>query len=336
MKKENVERVLVVTSGWPSEKCPYAGVFVFRQVQSLRKLGLQIDVLNFRGQMNPLRYWRAYLKLNRQVKANNYDLIHAHFGQAGFLAVLQKKCPVVVTFHGSDIYGLAQRSLQSRLKSMALKRCSILAAKKADAVIAVSQKLAKKMEYPAHVISTGVDLSLFRFYSQVEARELLRLPFDEKIILFVGNPANSIKRYSLACQAVSLLSHEIPNVRLRVCHNVSPEDMPNYFNAADVLVVASSHEGACMIVIEALACNLPVVSVDVGHVRDYIESIKGCFICNDDSPETIAEALREAIRYKGRVNGRDKVQDLSETVVAKKVYNVYKKVVLMDGGAKLN
>ena len=187
--------------------------------------------------------------------------------------------------------------------------------------------MSENIKCPVHEISTGVDLSLFKPCSKQEARKIVGLPIDQKIILFIGNPINPIKRHSLAQQAVSLISDEMPNIKLKVCHNVSPESMPNYFNAADILIITSAHEGASMTAIEALACNVPIVSVDVGHIRQYVESIDGCSVCADDRPETIASELKRVIKDKKRINGREVVKDMDEALIAKRVIDVYEQVL---------
>ena len=66
-------RVLVITSEWPSQKFPNAGIFVARQIESIRQLGVKIDVLNFRGRKNPLNYFKTFM--NMHLRMHKYDLI---------------------------------------------------------------------------------------------------------------------------------------------------------------------------------------------------------------------------------------------------------------------
>jgi glycosyltransferase involved in cell wall biosynthesis len=325
-------RVLVMTSEWPSQEFPNAGIFVVGQVEAMRKLEIKIDVLNFRGRKNPLRYFKAFLEMRRSLSMRRYDLIHAHFGQAGFLSILQKRVPTVVTFHGSDLFGLAGVTLLSRLKSNLLKFVSQIAARRANEIILVSERLLNKLpSRHINVIPMGTDLSLFRPTSQKKARESLGWPLNEQSILFVANPANPIKRYELASEAVAIAAQFLPNAKLRVCYNEPQDRVPIYMNASDVLIVTSLHESGPLVVREALACNLAVVSVDVGDVRQRMGSIEGCIICENDLPEIIADGLVRALEHGSEINGRVAVLDLDERYIAQKLLDLYVLVLKRNG-----
>jgi glycosyltransferase involved in cell wall biosynthesis len=81
------------------------------------------------------------------------------------------------------------------------------------------------------------------------------------------------------------------------------------------------------VVKEALACNLPVVSTDVGDVRERIENIEGCIVCEDGHPSTIAEALKQVLNRNSRIEGRNTVLNLDENLLTKKVIAVYNKAL---------
>jgi glycosyltransferase involved in cell wall biosynthesis len=82
-------------------------------------------------------------------------------------------------------------------------------------------------------------------------------------------------------------------------------------------------EGSPNVVKEALACDLPIVSVAVGDVKQRIGGIEGCELCTDDSPEMIACALERVLRRGKRVEGRKAVEHLSETSITEQVIQVY-------------
>jgi glycosyltransferase involved in cell wall biosynthesis len=83
------------------------------------------------------------------------------------------------------------------------------------------------------------------------------------------------------------------------------------------------HEGSPNVVKEALACNLPVVSVDVGDVRTRLNGIEGCFVCSEAHPKALAECLERVLAANVRIAGREKVAELSEESIAAKVIEVY-------------
>lgn len=102
--------------------------------------------------------------------------------------------------------------------------------------------------------------------------------------------------------------------------------MPLYINASDVMLLTSVHEGSSNVVKGALACNVPVVSTDVGDVRIRIGEIAGCHVC-EASVATLADAVEEVLeRDQPNVEGRITVLGLDERVLAKKVRQIYERV----------
>lgn len=318
-------RVLVVTSEWPSARAPYAGVFVQRQVARLRAMGVEVDVLDFRGARNPFNYVRAGRAVRRRVAASRPDIVHAHFGQAGLLAVSQRYAPTVVTFHGSDLYGLPARDARSVVTSAFLTRLSRIVARRADEVIVVSKRLATLISWRAcRVIPMGIDTSLFTPMPQAKARQALGWPTEGRVVLFAGHPNNPVKRYDLAREVVRRLSADMPDIQLFAMLDVPPEQVPLHLNAADALLVTSEHEGGPLIVLEALACDLPVVSVDVGIVRETIGRVAGCVI--GDGLDGLVAGLRATLLRQERVAGRAVACEYDEALMATKVAEVYQAV----------
>jgi glycosyltransferase involved in cell wall biosynthesis len=202
-----------------------------------------------------------------------------------------------------------------------------LVARKAEEVIVVSAHLAEYLpQRTYHVIPSGINPDLFRPIPLEKAREKLNLSLNKRLVLFAANPGNARKRYKLAQEGVALLNASV-DAELIVANGVPYETMPLYMNACDVLLLTSMHEGSPNVVKEALACNLPVVSVDVGDVRQRIGPVAGCVVCPDDRPETIAMALEHVLERKGRVNGRSAVQDLDEHLFTQKVIAVYERAL---------
>ena len=208
-----------------------------------------------------------------------------------------------------------------------LEQVSRLVARLADQVIVVSESLAKSMPKRSyHVIPSGLDLQMFCPGSKIEARQRLGLDASKYYVLFVGSTNRPTKRFDLAKEAVERLQSDL-NVELLVATNVRHEQVPDFLNASDALLLTSVHEGSPNVVKEALACNLPVVSTDVGDVRQRIGNIPGCAILPDARPETITAALRQVLQRGKRVNSRNMVLDLDETILTQKVIGVYKQTL---------
>ncbi|MFN2516039.1 MAG: glycosyltransferase [Pyrinomonadaceae bacterium] len=324
----NSIRVLMVTCEWPAPGVNLTAHFIKRQADFLKAAGVDVDVFPFKGAKNPLNYMKAWWLLGRKLKRERYDLIHAQFGQSGLLA-LTRHLPLIVTFRGSDLLGtISDRTGRHLRASIIHKLLSRLVAARANAVIVVSEHLKSQLHgsIEAHVIPSGIDFDFFRRTARHVARQRLSLPRDEKLVLFVGRPTQARKRCYLAKQAVELLNQTMP-AKLVVAWRVPHTDIPLYMSACDALVFTSMQEGSPNVVKEALACDLPVVSVPVGDVASRIGNIEGCELCEDENPKTIAAALERVLRREGRIAGREAVKTLDENVTTERVLNLYKSVL---------
>ena len=318
--------VLMVTSEWPTADRPLQVPFIVQQVRFLRQAGVEVEVFPFRGARSPGNYAQAWRDLQRRVRDGGHDLIHAQFGQSGALAALPKRLPLVVTFRGDDLEGIVGDDGRYLFAGRVLRRLSQLAALRADATIVVAEHLARHLpRAPTAVIPSGIDFQTFRPLDQAEARTQLGLPPERKLVLFVGDPKETRKRHDLAERATRMAGAE-----LVVAWGVPREAIPVYMGACDALVFTSMHEGSPNAVKEALACDLPVVSVDVGDVAQRLAPVEGCVVCADDRPETVAGALRRVLDRGARVDGRNAVRDLDETELTARIVEVYDRV--LSGG----
>ncbi|MFQ5921929.1 MAG: glycosyltransferase, partial [Anaerolineales bacterium] len=279
------------------------------------------------GKEKPLSYLGAWRRLRRSYSLDQFDLIHAQFGQSGLLAMPTRK-PLIVTFHGSDLQGFLSPNGNYSYFSRYLLRISQFVAKRADQAIIVSDHLRDYLppEISPEIIPCGVDLELFRPIPQTEARKRLSLPLDKSLVLFAADPKRTVKRFQLAEKSVQLVKSRL-DVELIVISGIPHDEVPLYMNACDALILTSHHEGSPTVVKEALACNLPIVSVDVGDVRERIVGIEGCLLCYDDSPEAIADRIAHVLEASTRVPGREAVADLDERINAQKIISVYRQVL---------
>jgi glycosyltransferase involved in cell wall biosynthesis len=316
-------RVLVVTNLWPTDADLSYGSFVKAQMESLAPLGVEFDVLFINGRESTWNYLRGVAQVHRQLRAKRYDLIHAHFGLSGWVARLQFRVPVVVSFMGDDVLGRPTRSGRITLAGHFLRISGFVLARLATSVIVKSRQMASRLRMPsAHIIPNGVDLNLFRPMDQAQARKVLGLDSGKKFVLFPYNPKEARKRFDLIEAAVSLARKQVPNLELLVARGLPQEQVPIYMNAADVLVMASMSEGSPNAVKEAMATNLPVVSVDVGDTAESMGPTEGCYQVRREAA-AMAERIVEVCRRGGRTNGRDWIRRLSMEAVAKQIIEVY-------------
>ena len=316
-------RVLVVTNLWPTASDPGYGSFVKAQMESLRPLGVEWDVLFIDGRRSKWNYLSAVGELRRKLKSRSYDLIHAHFGLSGWVARLQGRVPVVVSFMGDDVLGRFTRTGCITLYGRFLQLTSFVLARLVSSVVVKSSEMRARLRLDrAHVIPNGVDLNLFRPVDRDEARRALGLPLPKRFILFPYNPQELRKRYDLIVAAAELARRDIPELEILHVRGVPRERMPLYMNAADVLVLASMAEGSPNAIKEAMAVNLPVITVDVGDTADLIGATEGCFLVPRDG-EAIAARIVEVCRRGTRTQGREWIARLSMEKVAREIVEVY-------------
>lgn len=319
----NPRKVLFITTEWPTKEHPGHVPFLVQYADALRKQGVEVEVYHFHGRANPLNYLRAWFDVRKQPFWSEVELIHAHWGQSAFITLFSRK-PLVITFHGSDLQGIVSRHGKYNLKGKFLVLLNRWMARKAKACIAVSERLKQLLPVDlerVEVIPMGIDLELLKPMDKVSCRQALGLDPHKRYLLFVSDPKRPEKRFSLAQQAVA--AAKLQNAELLVVCDQPYEKIPLYLNSGDLLLLTSSHEGSPVILKEALACNLRVVSVDVGDASEKLKNVAGCVVCKNDDPQNIAQAITQALDYDKPIHGRDSVLDLSWDLIAKRTIMVY-------------
>lgn len=272
-------RVLVVTNMYPTQTEPWFGCFVEEQVGALRGLGAEVVVYSFDGRRERRAYLRAAHEVRQLVRTQPFDVIHAHYGLTGAIAALQRRVPVITTFHGSD----ADHSVWQGLVSMAVAR--------ATTPVFVSERGAKRLRRRSgFVIPTGVDTNLFRPRPREEARQALGWSNENRYVLLPGARGEPLKGVELFDRTVAAVHARAPEARPASLEGLSRREVATVMNAVDMVLMTSLSEGSPVAVKEALACSTPVVSVPVGDVPAVLEGLPGCSIASRD-PVALADAV---------------------------------------------
>lgn len=293
MTRSEPLRILVVTNMWPTPAQPMAGIFVAEQVASLRRRGLALDVLFLDGGRSRFEYLVGIGRVRRALASGRYDLIHAHYVFSALVALAgrRSRVPVLLTHHGVE----TQRSWTAPLCRWTSRRV--------ERTLVTSRRVQAALGRPdAEIVPCGVDTDLFQPIPQAAARVALGLPADQRLVLFAGMRRPE-KRFDLIEVAVSQVQKSLADVTLLVAEIEPHERMPLFMNAADVLILASEAEGSPMVIKEAMACNLPIVAVDVGDVSEVIGETAGCFVVQRNIA-ALAEGLRAALAFGRRTAGR--------------------------------
>ena len=305
-------RVLVVTNLVPDESAPQRGRWVRDQVAAIRARGIEVEEFGFpRGRSH---YLPATRRLRARLRAERFDLVHAHYGLAGWVARAAGARPLLVTFHGTDVRHPIVGPLSRRL------------AWRADLVAAVSRALFAEEDgrpgLPAvpgsAVLPCGPELGRFSPSPRAAARAALGLEPEGRYLLFPANPARPEKRHDRAAALA-----EATGATLLTGGSIEPEAMSTWMNAADAVLVTSDYEGFGMAAIEALACDVPVLSTPVGVAPYLLAGIEGCLCAPFDVDIWAAVARPHLGAEDPRVAGADRAATLAAGPMAERVIEVY-------------
>lgn len=327
-------RVLAVANFYPTPRHPASGTFIEQQVVGLRRSGLDVDVMLVDRYARGMRsYFTMGAELRSRIKQFRPDVVHAMYGgvMAERVTAIVEDRPTVVSFCGSDLLGELLSGPIRRMASECGIFASLVAACRADGVIVKSRNLEEALpgsvsRSKIRIIPNGIDLKRFKRIDQMDCRKKLGWSLVKFHVLFPANAGDPVKRSFLAQAAVDNANRSGLNAELHQLRGVSHEEVPIWLNASDVVLLTSLHEGSPNIIKEALACDLPVVSVDVGDVRERIDGIAGCHIALPD-PEDLGIKLSLVAANKGRVAGRAKMQALSLEQTALYLGSFYHEVV---------
>jgi glycosyltransferase involved in cell wall biosynthesis len=206
------------------------------------------------------------------------------------------------------------------------------AARRADGIVTKSRNLRDALPagVPAtrvRIIPNGVDLTRFRPLDRAACRVRLGWSARDFHVLFPANTGDPRKRPWIARAAIERLrAHGVP-AELHALSGVPHAEVPEWINAADAVILTSLAEGSPNIVKEALACDVAVVSVDVGDVAERLEGVAGCHIAAAE-PAALAARLADVhAAANRRIEGRAVMQELSIERVAERLRGFYEEVL---------
>jgi len=306
--------ILFVCSG--NSKVFTISPFINAQAESLRKLGHTIDYYPIKGK-GIWGYISNIPKLKHYIKKSNYDIIHAHYSLCILVAVLCfVNVPIVGSFMGNDILGEYNSKGKFLIKSLPIMLLSVLVQPFMNYAICKSKDMSKLIFFvPYQIIPNGIDLELFKPLA-------LKLDTNQKRILFLGDKQNTNKNFTLLKDAVKYIKHY--NIQIIAPYPLPHSQIIELFSEVDVFVLCSIVEGSPNVIKEAMACNCPIVSTNVGDVSWLLGNLEGHYICNHD-PIDLSSKIEQAIEFGQRTEGRRRIIELkldSESI-AKRIEKVY-------------
>ncbi len=300
--------VLIVCSSNSGSIAPFVG----EQVESLKEMGIEIEIFSIVGK-GLSGYLRNAIQIRNIVNIVKPDIIHAHYGLSGLAARLFTSRPLVITFHGSDAY------------IPFVRRLSKIAARLSSFNIFVEEKLKKRINRSNKniILPCGINLDFFYPMDKNIAREMIGLNQSKKYILFSSGFDIPVKQFPLAKSAVEKIDFPIEILELK---NRTRVEVNLLLNACDVSLLTSKSEGSPQFIKEAMACNCPIVSTDVGDIKYLIGNTEGCYLTTSE-PQDIANKIKLAINFGKRTNGRKNILDFDNKIIAGKIIEVYKRVL---------
>lgn len=312
----------------PGPEAPYRMVFAREQIKSLSALGVTSHSVFLQSRTSPSVIAREVRRLRRALQEFRPHVVHAHYGTVtAILTALCSRVPIVITYRGSDLNPCPSIS---PVRSVVGRLLSQIAAYRAARIVCVSAELKNKLWRGGdgvRIVATGVDVTAFRPAPRNTSRRELGWPLGRKVVLFNAGDDPQVKRRDLAIAAVAAareLSLDFDFIELdgKVDHG----RIPIYLNAADCLLVTSDWEGSPNIVKEAIACDLPVVTVETGDVRARLAKVTpSCIV--ERNPTSIARGIAEILHEPHRSNGHETIGDVSSERVAQQIVALYREVL---------
>jgi len=298
-------------------------IFFRQQIETLEAKGVDCTVCvvpggeQIDGSMGTKRGIKEYLqflpKVRHEIRRGEYDLIHANYGLTAPYAVTQLRLPVVLTLWGSDVVGF---------DGLVTKAC----AWRADAVTVRSEEMRELLgRENADIIPSGIDMNRFQPIDRIASRRKVGWKTDGTHVLFPYSPEYERKNYPLAKRVIEQASDRLGiEISLQTISGVDHEEVPYYINAADCVLLTSNHEGSPNTVKEAMACNVPVVSTNVGDVLERLDKVSPGGIGFDESE--LVDLVCDVLNSDRRSNGREAVREVSWDQIGDQILNIYNRV----------
>ncbi len=325
-------KVLFVASG--NKRVGEVSSFVQSQYDSLKAGGLEMMLFPVVGH-GALAHLKAAWQLRKIVRREKPDVIHAHYSVYGYVAALATMCMC----HKPEIVVSILGSFPRRNKKWRLVRYCVQNVW--DKTIVKSERTKRQLGLDVPVIPNGVNLEIFQTLEASAARKAVGFEDGKKYIIWCSNPERPEKDWPLAEAAVKqlqitnnknevnrALAAEKYQISLVPVFNKTPQEVCTYMNAADCLLLTSVSEGSPNVIKEAMACNCPIVTTDVGDVTERLENLEGCYVVDSREPKELAEALRKSLAFGKRTEGRKRIiaDQLEISQIAKRIKDIYERI----------
>jgi glycosyltransferase involved in cell wall biosynthesis len=310
-------RVLVVTNFEPDAGAPQRGRWVRDQVEEMRRRDLDVELFSFPP--GARQYIPATLRLRRLLRDRRpFDLVHAHYGLPGWCAQMAGARPLIVSFHGTDV----RHPLVGRMSRRLIRRVAMSAVVSSALFVEENGRRGLPLLHGSAILPCGPDLARIGPMPREQARRELGLAPDGRYLFFPANPARPEKRADRATALAAAC-----NAELLSGGSIEPERMGLWLNAANAVVITSDYEGLGLVCIEALACEVSVLSTPVGIAPFLLDGLEGA-LCAPFEVDRWAAAARPLVDSADpRVDGAGRARAFSSGRTAERTIEAYRDVL---------
>ncbi len=316
---------------YPCDTNPNYGIFVKEQIDAIERIQfIEKRIYVVSGQKGFFQYVRSIFEVRRIIKKGHFDLIHIHYGLSGlFLLFGRMKVPVLLTLHGGDILSEQGKIVQVALTKRILRKC--------DYAITLNErmdKVAKNYILNTTIIPCSVNIQLF------QRKKEKQIDSNEIKILFPSSRTRVVKDYPLFSRVCEVLREKYEfNIKEYVIENLSRQEVANLYNNVDILLMTSISEGSPQVVKEAMACDLPVVSTDVGDVRELLRGVRKSYVADSRDENILASLVCRSLKENEEgISPREQILKLKldDDSIALKIVTLYKDIVMTEGRKNIN
>lgn len=313
-------KVLFVCSGNRASGKP--GAVVRNQSDALISEGVNISFYLI-TKAGFLGYLLSIIPLINTIKKEKPNRIHSHYSLSAFVSTValffvRSKIKHVVSLMGSDAQSKGWKKYLIRLFQK----------KYWSHTIVKSESMALQLDLNDYnVIPNGVDLNKIKPIDKIDSKNL-------NTVIFVADPSRYSKNFPLAQKSIDIAKLSNQKINFLTKFNMLHKDVVELLNSSSCLLLTSRWEGSPNIVKEAMACNLPIVSTNVGDVEWLLDGVEGCFVVNHNENE-IGDAILNALNFSnlyGKTKGRQKIVNLQldSNSISSKIISLYKNIKIDD------
>jgi hypothetical protein len=295
--------------------------FVKEQADNLAK-NFDIDINHFLIRSGGIGgYLKATIDLFYFTREHKTDIIHVHYGLSALVVVINKflfmkKYKIIITFHGSDINKALERNF------------SLFASHFAAHNILVSTKMSRFFKNNYSVIPCGIDINIeLAFREQTRQENLWNN--NDFIVLFSSGFDRPEKDPAFAFQVINEFKNASQkNIKFLELKGYNRTQITKLMQAADVLILCSKREGSPQVIKEAILNSLPVISNDIGDVKQICSGVDNCFVIQKNVQEYV-KYLKLVSQKQVRIQNRKPViEKFDNNVISNRIFAIYNGVLL--------